>query len=307
MGMVGKIKIALGCIHFPLSMASYFIRAFKRRDDIELFLFGPYTGDWIPWANGMRIPQKYIVMPDFALPQSAVNMRIPSAIIPFPWTPDLTLLIDAGWHPVDRPKGNIVGHIQTDPHVLKQTYIVPKSYSDISWCMQQKYLVEGEEYLPYGFDPTVHYPMDLEKIYDACLIGLQYEHRTQLINRLRSHGLTIHYSIGEIYDEYRETYNRSRIALSWSSMEDTPARIFEAFGMKLPLVANRTPDLQNLFLEKNDYLGFGSIDEAEKQVLILLTDDKRRSEMAYNGYRKAIKAHTWDHRIQQILKTVKLI
>src|SRR3989304_1825407 len=141
-----------------------------------------------------------------------------------------------------------------------------------SFCMQQAYIEKGEEYLPYAFDPTVHYPMDLEKVYDACLIGLQYEHRNQLVSRLRQRNLNVYYTIGEIYDEYRERYNQSKVALSWSRMDDTPARVFEAFGMSLPLVCNRTPDLKNFFLDGNDYLGFDNVDEAEKQVFTLLLD-----------------------------------
>ena len=306
---MGSIRIAIGGIHFPLSMMSYFIRAFERRDDVELWKFGPFTGDYIPWAGGMRIPQKYVKIPDFALPRETIGLHISSSIInsQMPWTPYLTLLIDAGWHTSDRPKGNIVAHVQTDPHVLKNTYELPKSYSDISWCMQAKYLVSGEEYLPYGFDPTVHYPMGLEKIYDACLIGLQYEHRTQLVNRLRQKGLNVYYTIGEIYDKYNEKYNQSRIALSWSSLEDTPARVFEAFGIGVSLVTNRTLDLQNFFVEGDHYLGFGNVDEAESQVFKLLADDEMREEMAYNAHTVAIAHHTWDRRIEQILRTVKLI
>ena len=304
-----KICLALGAIHFPLSMASYFIRAFERREDVELWLFGPFTGAYIPWAGGMRIPPKYVKVPHFALPRETIGLRISSGIInsQMPWTPDLTLLIDAGWHTSDRPAGRVVAHVQTDPHVLKLTYKLPKSYSDVSFCMQQAYIEKGEEYLPYGFDPTVHYPMDLEKVYDACLIGLQYEHRNQLVSRLRQRNLNVYYTIGEIYDEYRERYNSSRVALSWSSMEDTPARVFEAFGMSMALVANRTPDLSNFFLEGEDYLGFGSVDEAEKQVFTLLLDDERRAEIGYNAYRKALAGHTWDIRVNQILNTCGLV
>ena len=31
----------------------------------------------------------------------------------------------------------------------------------------------------------------------------------------------------------RQKYNESKIALSWSSLEDLPARVWEAFGMGL--------------------------------------------------------------------------
>lgn len=306
---MAKIKVAIGGIHFPLSMMSYFIRAFKRRDDVELFLFGPFTGDWTPWAYGMHLPQKYVVTPDFQLPATMARTIIPSAIINqnMPWTPDLTLLIDAGWHTADRPAGKVVGHIQTDPHVLKGNYKTPKHYADIVWCMQAAYIESDEEYLPYAFDPTVHYPMDLPKEYDACLIGLQYPQRNELVARLRSKGLSVNYEIGKVYDEFRETYNRSRVALSWSTLADTPARCYEAFGMRLPLIANRTMDLCMLFDEKEHFFGFDNIDEAVNQVLIALSDDELSKEKAQKSHEEAISHHTWDIRVESILKKCGLI
>lgn len=303
------IKVAIGGIHFPLSMMSYFIRAFKRREDVELFLFGPFTGDYTPWNYGMHLPQKYVVTPDFQLPATMARTIIPSAIINqnMPWTPDLTLLIDAGWHTADRPAGKVVGHIQTDPHVLKPTYKLPKSYADITWCMQSNYMESGEEFLPYACDPTVHYPMEIEKVYDACLIGLQYPQRNDLVSQLRKMGLNVYYTIGEVYDEYREHYNQSKVALSWSTLEDTPCRVWEAFGMQLPLVSNRTKDLMDMFVEENDFLGFDNLGEAVKQVFRLLTDDELAKRIAENGHRKVMAGHTWDDRIQTILEKCGLV
>ena len=226
-----------------------------------------------------------------------------------PWKPDLWLQIDAGWHLKTKPDAGIVGHIQTDPHVLKQLYTLPKSYSDISWCMQTLYMADKEVYLPYGYDPEIHYPEPQEKIYDACLIGLHYEQRDRLVSRLRKVGLNVYYSIGEVYNEYRMRYNQSRIALSWSSLQDLPARNWEALAMGLPLVANRVPDMNTFFVDGEHYLGFNDVDEAEKQVMRLMIDDKFRENISGNGYRKvtANSSHSWDARVNQILQDCHLI
>ena len=304
------MKIVLSFIVYPFTMAHYFWRAFERRDDVELYVVGPYTSNWIPWNNGMYLPHKYVKQPDLPLPQQAIHIRPKSFIVqaqmPDEWQePDLWLQIDAGWHTNDRPKAKVVAHVQTDPHVLKQHYQVPKSYSDFNFCMQGSYIQENEILLPYAYDPTIHYPMDLPKEYDACMIGLHYPQRDQLVNRLVNRHFTVHYSIGQVYDEYRELYNKSRISLCWSSLQDLPARFWEGLAMKLPVIMNRVPDLDKFFVEGRDYLGFSNIDEAEKQALLLLSDDKKRQEIAENGY-NAVKEHTWDARVQQILETVGL-
>ena len=236
--MKSKIKVCLLSIWYPLCMASYFLRAFKRREDIDLFVAGPFTGDWIPWMYGMHMPQKYVV-PDFPLPRDTINQHVPAAVInsQMPWIPDITIQIDAGWHLANRPFGDKVVHVQTDPHVLKPQYELPSSYSDIRFCMQRQYMHPGEIYLPYAADETIHYPMpEVDKIYDACLIGLQYPTRNELVGRLRSHGLQVKYTTGEIFDEYRLSYNQSKIALNWSTLQDIPARFFE--GMALGLASS---------------------------------------------------------------------
>lgn len=302
-----KIKVAISAMWYPMAMATYFWRAFLRRKDVELFVVGPFTGSWIPWNGGMNLPEKYVKAPDFPLPFPSNNP--PSDIVNnnLPWIPDIFIQFDAGFHYRNRPVGRIVAHVQTDPHVLKPTYELPKTYSDLKFCMQYSYMDTGEIYLPYAFDPTVHYPMpDVIKLYDACLLGLHYETRNALVQELNLRGKTVRYGIGEIFDEFRLAYNQSHIALSWSSLLDIPARVFEAMGMGLPLVANRIFDMNIFFKEGEHYLGFSSAQEGADQVVGLMEDDNFRYTLAEKGH-EIIQSHTWDIRVEQILKEAKLI
>jgi glycosyltransferase involved in cell wall biosynthesis len=256
------------------------------------------------------LPQKYVKQPDFVLPIQAVNGKpFPVKIVNdnLPWKPDLLIQIDAGWHLDGRPNANVVAHIQTDPHVLKQFYKFPKRYSDINFCMQHFYMEDGEFYLPYAYSKKHHYPMRFDKTTDVCMIGLQYPARVQLANKLKALGLNVNMSIGVVYDEYREAYNRSRIAVTWSSLMDLPARTWESMAMKIPVVTNRVPDLHNFFVEGEHYLGFDADQEAIKQILYLLENPERAEEIAGNAYRKVISGNSYDHRVAQILETAKLI
>lgn len=301
-----KIRVCLSFLVYPFSMATFFWRAFERREDIELFVLGPFTDNHIPWANGMKLPRKYVKVPDLALPPSLYMPPYSIVKSALPWKPDLLLQIDAGFHFSTKPEAEIVAHIQTDPHVLKDFYKVPIEYSDYNFCMQDFYRDGNEILLPYAYDPEIHFHEDREKIYDACLIGLHYEHRNALVKRLKDRGLNVYYSIGEIYDQYREKYNQSKIALSWSSKYDLPARAWEAWGMGLPLVINRVPDLKLFANEGEHYLGFDTVDEADQQVMTLLTDKKFRDNLAKQGHENA-KSETYDKRIQIILETIGLI
>jgi hypothetical protein len=304
--MTDKIKVCISGIHYPLSMMSYFIRAFQRREDVEMKTAGPFTGEFIPWGGGMRIAAKYIRHPDVSLPQGWIGQPGMSASpieVQLPWIPDLWLQVDAGWW-VQRPRAKVVAHVATDPHVLD--YSAQRRTCDVFFNMQTPYLQSGDHLLPYAYDPTVHFPMEIQKETDGCLIGLHYEQRDRLVNQLRAEGFSVHYSIGEIFDENRILYNKSRVALSWSSLRDTPARVFEAVGMGVPLLANRTPDLQSLFVEGRHYLGFDSLSEAVLNFKLLISDLGLRAEMSRNQLEIA-KEHTWDSRVEKILSVCNLI
>jgi len=292
-----------------MAMGHWFLRALKRRKDVELWTVGPYTGDFIPWNYGMRVSRNYLEEPNMPLDPSTIQMSPSPNILKnqIPWKPDLFLIIDAGWCFSARPEAEIVAHIQTDPHVLKPRYALPKSYSDFAFCMQKPYMEEGEIYLPYGYDPKIYFPEKKEKEFDGCLIGLHYPQRDSLVSNLRSAGYKIHYSIGEIFDENRILYNKSRLALSWSTLLDLPARVWEGMGMGLPVVTNRVPDLDNFFTEGLDYIGFENLREGIAKTRWALENYDACLEIGKSVHVKVRENHTWDKRVEQILKDVKLI
>ena len=136
------------------------------------------------------------------------------------------------------------------------------------------------------------------------MVGLQYETRTQLVRALIGAGYDIEYSIGAVYDEFNVLYNKSRIALNWSSLLDLNARTFEAMGMGIPLLTNRIPALDEFFEEGQHYLGFDTVPEAVEQFTYLIDDYTYADYLSLSAYEEVIEKHTYDHRIQQILDTV---
>ena len=301
---MNKIKVVVSGIHYPVTMMGYFIRALERRDDVELLTVGPFTGDWIPWEYGMRVPLKYVKTPDIPLPQQYIQkpgMDASFVELQLPWKADLWLQIDAGWW-LQKPDAGVVVHVATDPHAL--VYGAQREQCDFFFNMQKVYMSAGDIYLPYAYDPTLHKPLDLPKLYDGCLIGLQYPNRNELVHALRAGGYNIEYKMGIIYDEYNTIYNQSRVALNWSTLRDLNARTFEAMGMGIPLLTNRVPDLDEFFEEGIHYQGFGDLEEAVYQFRGLISNPDYAQNLADTAYDLVSKEHTWDHRIQTIFDTV---
>lgn len=302
---MNKKRIVLGYKAFPFAIASYFRHALEKRPDVELFTVGEYFGDFIPWNGGMRLPLRYVKTVDLPLPRGIAFPRWETVREKLPWKPDLALCVDAGFYFSTKPDCPYVV-VGTDPHVLN--YDRQRNIANQFFNMQRAYMKQGDHHLPYACSPDHHYAMSsVEKEYDACLIGLHYEQRNQLVAKLRDSGYKVKYELGLVYDEYRTENNKARIGLNWSSLQDINARTFEIMAMRLIPVINRLPHLDELgLIEGKHYLGFDSADEAVEKVKWALDNPEFAEAVALAAYQLVHDRHTYDKRIEQIFETVGL-
>jgi hypothetical protein len=309
---MSKIKVLLTYLVFPLAMATYFKKALEHRDDVDLKVAGIYTGAWIPWLGGVTLPAKYAIPPDIALPLTLGTNEYPYELIKGQlgdWIPDLIIQIDAGFHSKYKPVDGMVVTVGTDPHVLNEFYDVPRKYSDKFFNMQDVYSKKGDVYLPYAYSKYDFYPDIFDELYeprrgkdtDAVMIGMPYEQRVQWVQELRNRGVSVIFENGPVFDEARALYNRGKIGLNWSSLDDLNCRAFELPAMKLCPVMNHVTDLPKFFEPDVDYLQFGSMREAIEKVMWAKLNPDKAKEMAERAYQKVLP-HTYDERVTQILK-----
>jgi hypothetical protein len=322
---MNKLKVLVLNKMWPLSMGSYFIRALQRRDDIDLKTTGQFSGAYIPWKSGMRVPEKYVYTPDIPLSLPMEVQEIDYNMVKMylgDWKPDLIINTSSTCYWKNKPTDGYCVAVAIDPHVLD--YDHARSVSDKFFNMQKVYSKEGDIYLPYAYDPTVHYEMNntwryknymsdsevVEKIYDVCAVGLEYPWRVQLIENLQARGLRCHISTGPIFDEYRKIYSQSHIGLNWSSLDDLNARAFETPMMSIP-VMNEVTDFKefiafsntfnfpcdNNVQDKSRWVG-GAVEQV-MWIMDNLEAAKERTRMV----RAFLSTETYDARIQQILDT----
>ncbi len=296
------IKVVMSGIFFPMAILRYFEAALKRNDDVELCTVGPFTGRKIPWQGGMELDERYALAPDIIIPPGA---QVPFAYIEkkLPWIPDVWIQIDAGWHikgrPIDAHTKNVF--IATDPHCLDYNY--QRSVADYFFCTQTPYQKDGDHFLPYAYDPIWHAWHDHKKERPAALVGMRYQNRDMLVAALGGQKIDVLYQNGPVFEEANSIYNTSGIGLNWSSLLDTNARVYETMAMSCAAVLNRTPDLMDMFVEEEHFLGFNTIQEGVAQVKRLVADNQLRGRIADAG-RIAVEPHTYDARIRTILETV---
>jgi hypothetical protein len=306
----GKLNVIISGLIYPFTIMHYFWRALEKRTDINLYVLGPFFNNWTPWNYGIYLDQKYVKWPDFPMsPELGLQHAIPFAFasVGINFKPDVWIQFDADWHFLDRPNADIVVLVETDPHCVN--YVVPRAYSDFSFCMQRPYMQGKETYLPYAYDPDIHYPMpEVDKIYDVCLIGLQYAHRVGVLNSLRDHGVKVFAEIGHVYDEYRLINNQSKIGFNWSSLLDMNARVWELAAMGVCAVENTVPDMPTFLVPGEHYIEFTDATDAEKQIVMALADDDRRDSIAQAAYRKITSGkNTYADRCQQIFETIRIM
>lgn len=299
------MRIVLSGLFYPLAMLKYFLAALERRDDVELFTAGPYSGTWIPWNGGMQLPAKYAIQPDLPIIAGPVQAHpaLPISYVEteLPWVPDAWIQIDAGWYLRDKPtRGkNII--VATDPHVID--YDGRRQVADTLYCMQTPYMRAGDQYLPYAHDPIWHAPEEQPRNHDVCLLGLHYQNRNTLVEQLRARGVDVYYELGPCFDEARALYNQAPIGLNWSSLQDLTARVFELLGMRRLAVVNRVPDLDRFFVDGADVLAFDTLEEAVDKVLYALAHPDEAEAIANQGH-ETVQPHTWDARVTEILEGV---
>lgn len=306
-----KIKVLLLYVIYPMALATYFKKALQHRDDVDLLVVGPYTGSWTPWKGGINLPEKYAIPPDIDLPFrpdiGEINYDIVKMKLPVGWIPDLVINVDAGLHWKYRPSDGYVVTIATDPHVLN--YDTPRGYSDKFFNMQLCYSKDKDIYLPYAYSQYDHYPephtdengIEQPKDNDAVLIGLQYGHREEWIRELRKRGISVIAENGPVFDEARQLYNRGKIGLNWSSLQDLNARAFELPAMRLAPVMNLVPDIGRFFEQGIHYQGFTNLNEAIERVVWLKEHPIKLNQMANEAY-KNVQGHTYDARIDTVLQ-----
>ena len=102
---------------------------------------------------------------------------------------------------------------------------------------------------------------------------------------------------GETYDDKADNRIRSGI----------PLRIFDIMGCGGFLISNYQPELLDYFIPGEDIVLYDSIPDLLEKINYYLNNEEERLAIAHNGYEKIKKYHTYDIRLESMLKTSGLI
>jgi spore maturation protein CgeB len=177
-------------------------------------------------------------------------------------------------------------------------------------------------------------PLDLPPEYDVTFIGQPHGNRRDVIETLRRAGIDVAvwgygWDSGKLNQtEMIEVFSRSRINLnlsnasrpvklrgSWQRLalrkpvlpSQIKGRNFEIPGCGGFLLTDSAENLNEYFIEGTEIVVFNGTRDLVDQVRLFLQRSDERQQIAYAGYRRTLKDHTYELRFRQIFHRMGLV
>jgi len=189
------------------------------------------------------------------------------------------------------------------------------------------------EYLPFGYDPESHYPVNLNEVERSLLgsqvsfVGNYTRERANLLEMLIQNGIKVEiwginwnehvpynaplrpHLRGPIYDEdMSKVYSASEIAMNFLRVQNRQAhnmRTFEVPAIGAFMLSTRSQSQIELLPEDAGASYFTTPQEMLDRVFYYLSNSNERNNIAEEGHRRIWnKEHTYFHRMQQLLTIV---
>jgi spore maturation protein CgeB len=183
-------------------------------------------------------------------------------------------------------------------------------------------------YLALGCDPSVHKPLRARGVFRANVVfaGVANSRRERLLTELVEFGLALwgagwrrtglkDYCRGELptHEDFVRAYAGATVAVNIhrhgpDERNGDPTgvnrRTFELAAIGVTQVVDTRPDLAQHFEDGSEVLLYTSAEELKGQVKRAVQEDKYRERLASNARQRALRNHTYMHRMAEMLKAV---
>jgi len=185
-----------------------------------------------------------------------------------------------------------------------------------------EYFVEGIKqrlnkeiyYLPLVFEETMFKKIETEKKYNISFIGCNTKERYEHLKEIEAYGLTIFgdnwqdlnkYKLGDVIplEKTNTIYNQSLINFNfhhYQTVFGANTRTFEVPGSGNFLLTDYRKSMEQLFEIGKEIECFKSKEELKEKVKYYLENKNKIFEISEAGYKRAIKEHTYKHRIKYV-------
>jgi spore maturation protein CgeB len=120
-----------------------------------------------------------------------------------------------------------------------------------------------------------------------------------------SNRFTIKKDIFVLGDAMVKAINSYKIHFNKNIKNDINYRTFETLGCKTFLITNETDRLKDLFIVGKHLVTYNSLQSCIEKIGWYLRNQKERLQIETEGYKHALKNHTYDNRAKQLVKIIK--
>jgi len=304
----GDIKVWLAFVSYPVTTAVYFERALRRR--CRTTTIGP------------KLPHELIDKWQL----HNMNLPITDQDIPTGANPDMAQIL-AGTNPADHPDlylwiESVGGYYPLNLEALpcpKACYLIDSHLNlpmhlewakqfDVVFIAQREYLDEFRKlgmqahWLPLGCDPEVHSRHALQKIHPVGFVGgVQSGSRREALLKKLSSQVALHYERC-FWDDMAKLFSQSLIVFNEAVRNDLNMRVFEVMSVGSMLLTDMAVNSgqDELFRDGEDYAVYrdGNLCDVAR---FYLDNDYLREQIAVRGQRLVHIAHTYGHRVDDLL------
>jgi hypothetical protein len=305
---IEQARVVLAYVYYPVTTAVYFERALRQHH--QVVTIGPKMDPSLIAAwhlENMKQPIKDQNIPVGMEPDMrALWQRLPSEM-----RPDLYLWVESvsGYFPMNLnaltiPKACYL----IDSHLNLQWHVEWAKQFDHVFIAQREYLEafrnagnRSVHWLPLGCDPGIHRQATRVKNHDVGFVGsLNTERRVALLNMIESR-FRVSYE-RSFWTDMADFFAQCRIVFNNAIRNDLNMRVFEVLSTGSFLLTDHAQQSgQEVLFHDREELGIYRDQDILNAVTYYLEHEEERERIAARGRSVVHAAHTYVHRLDDLL------
>jgi len=309
-------RVWMDYAYYPATTAHYLRRAFEKKHSV-VTSGGSITPDVIKmW--------KLENMKAEILPQDIPRNEAPDAQsvfrrLPQGFNPEFFLWVESGLEPP--PAGiETLGIPKAayfiDSHMNLENHLRMATLFDVVFLAQREYMesfkkhgIRHVQWLPLACDPEIHSGYVLPKSFDVAFAGSVTDNPAHERRKFLLKSLSSEYDVNirrVFLTEMAEHFSSGKIVFNNAIKNDLNMRVFEALCSGSMLLTDHAEGLSDFFRDGKELVIYNDENIVERAGYYLRHDEERE-RIAKAGREKVLAAHTYGHRVEQIIKTMRSV
>lgn len=232
------------------------------------------------------------------------------------------------WEEWELPKdGGRTIYVGSDTHLGKDYRFKKAEKFDYVFFNQKDAVEEYNKthdnkamWLPHAAEPKAYPNINIIKKYDVGFVGHVQETpnyngitRVDALDRLFKEFPNFYYGSRHpgypeknLFEDAAKKFSMSKIVFNISIKDDINLRCFETLSTGSFLLTNWIPTLGDLFEDGKHLVTYKTLDEMVEKTRYFLEHDSEREAIAKAGHDEFISKHTFKHRVEKVLDTIKM-